>query len=287
MGWLKPEAQLIQAPQWATGNGGAHVAPAQPIPEYSVPYFGQVVSGSRIDGLKVTSTEVTIDSGFEFCPDLVKYGYPLMLKREVLPEDNQEVELGLDELAMKMFIIRLMTEETQGLSPIFELGGARQPMPVILAARADGEPFFRHEFRRLKDFFDHYMPMNDVMAHVDGACGGPDMCRTEEEFQIKLKTWCTPYVPKAEREKVPTLEELFPLGRRVEAQDLSKTELNSLVGIITKYDMKSRRIGVDFGPPYGLLALRPKNLILLRQLEIEAAPGVEEPSAPAENDMLE
>lgn len=229
-----------------------------------------MVTCTRIDGTSVHCEEAVLDDGFDFCPSLSRAGYPLMLKREPMGTAGVGASSAHDArelLAIKMLIYRLMSARGGGLSPLWQCGDGR--MPTLLAALADGGPFYPHEWRRLRHFYEEYSPMPVQLQAVD-VTPSPNACRTEEEFETKLKEWAAPKAvqPGQTHARRQRLCDRFPLGSRVEAQDLKKTDLNSLVGLVTKYDEVAQRVGVDFPPPHGLLALRPKNLLMLPALAI-------------------
>jgi len=276
MGWLKAEAQLIQAPNWQA-NGAAHAATDEARAELPVPALGTCVPCVRLAGGSASDAEVVLDAGFEFCPQLSRHGYPVMLKRE--PEAATETgggggggstgrdEAGFggwkvtpDELALKVLFYRLMSAPGEGLSPLWELGGSRGARPPpVLAARADGLPFGAREWAELRELYDARAPVAWQMRHVEAVCS--DLaCLTEDDFEAALREWCAPraWVPPAR-----TLAQRYPLGARVEARDLSRTEMNGRVGTVAAHDDARGRVGVAFEESAAPLALRPRNLLLL------------------------
>jgi hypothetical protein len=274
MGWLRPEQSLIGAPG---GDGGehAHAAIDEERPDLPVPAQGREVACARVVGASASTATATLDAGFEFCPSVARYGFPLMLKREALAGDGDGAALSDDELAAKMFVYRLMSTPSEGLSPLWATvaaDGAR--LPPLLVARADGAAFSLHDWSGLRSFFDRFAPMNAHLAALTSSTPGPDMCGTEEDFQAKLKAWCERGLRGDPRTQ--TLVDRFPAGARVEAQDLKKTELNSRVGTVEQYDETRKRVGVQFGPPHGLLSIPAKNLLLLKPRADGGAASAEE-----------
>jgi len=280
MGWLRPEPTLIQAPAWDEHGGAYHASPDQGRADHEVPARGQTVRCTRVVGSSATAVEVQLDDGFTFCPLLADCGYPLMLKRE--PQtDGAALSHDLDALATKMHALKLMTSHISGLDPLWQVGG-EEALPPILAARADGVPFLPNEWKRMRQFFDDVYPVPDVMLEA-GTVPHPDACRDMEAFEKALRRWCEPVARRraAKQPKPTTLAERYPVGSRVEAQDLKKVELNSLVGVVRQYDESKGRVGVEFPPPHGLLSLRTKNLIPLATPAEESAPAAEESVGPA------
>eukprot|EP00965_Chrysotila_dentata_P222063 6192745-Pleurochrysis_carterae.AAC.1 len=49
-----------------------------------------------------------------------------------------------------------MSSAAEGLSPLWQLG--KGPMPALLAAFGDGEPFYPHEWDALRAFFAEFAP---------------------------------------------------------------------------------------------------------------------------------
>lgn len=262
MGWLKAEPQLIQTPAHL-GDAADHAEPVAPREEMDVPAFGQTVMGTRVLGMTVTTVQVEIDQGFEFCPLLARAGYPLMLKRDMEAEPEARGPLSDDERALKRHVYRLMSAPGEGLSMLWTCRGDDVRLPPLIAVRADGEPFHKHEWKRIREFYEDYAPMDMHLAEID-AVPHPDMCRTMEDFEAKMKKHFAPRIYNYGPPKAPTLEDRFPIDSRVEAQDLKKTELNSLVGVVRRYDEAKGRVGVEFPPPVGLLSLQPKNLIPIK-----------------------
>ena len=184
-----------------------------------------------------------------------------MLKRMGKSTTDQDTPLSGTELRDKLFVLRLMTDPEQGLSPLWNGGQPRDPLPPILVARSDGKSFSKQNWDEIRDFFDTHMPQAWQLTAVD-ATASPLACFSEAAFLSSLTDWCydkgyasiSPEVSFAER---------FPLGARVEAQGLRKEQLNSLVGTVVKLDEARSRVGVDFGPPHGLLSIHTKNLLCL------------------------
>ena len=165
MGWLRPEPQLIQAPNWVE-DGAAHAAPDEPLPELPVTALGQTVTCARLCGTTTTTTTAVLDRGFEFCPALSRHGFPLMLKRE-LQDHTDRVDTGRltdEELAAKRFVYRLMTTPGEGLATLFAMGGDSTRLPPVLAARGDGVDFGASEWRQLRAYFEEYAPLDPQLA---------------------------------------------------------------------------------------------------------------------------
>lgn len=274
MGWLRPEPQLIQAPNWQR-DGAAHAEVAATRAELPVPARGSTVPCVRVTAAgAAAAAEATLDAGFEFCPQLSRLGYPLMLRREPAapapaPDADAADAAGWGgwsvtaaELAHKALLYRLMTAPGEGLSPLWEFGSSRDaPPPPVLAARADGLPLPAGEWEELASVYERRAPTAWQLVHVE-AHRSEEACLTEQDFEAVLREWCE---PRAWKPPPPTLEQRYPLGRRVEARELSRAELNGAVGVVAAHDEERGRVGVRFGdddeaPP---LALRPRNLLLL------------------------
>jgi hypothetical protein len=268
MGWLRPEPQLVQAPGWQT-DGAAHTRTDEARAELPVPALGARVPCVRITGGgDASAAEETLDAGFEFCPQLSRHGFPLMLKRELTPADTGErVEGGFGgwkvtpaQLAAKVFLYRLMSAPGEGLSPIWELGGcAGARPPAVLAARADGLPFTPADWSELREFYAAFAPTAWQLQRIE-AVTSERACMTETDFDAALKEWCA---PRAWTPPAPSLAQRYPVGARVEARGLSREALNGKVGVVAAQDEERGRVGVLFREGEAPLALRPRNLLRL------------------------
>mmetsp|Transcript_11220 Transcript_11220/g.22683 ORF Transcript_11220/g.22683 Transcript_11220/m.22683 type:complete len:399 (-) Transcript_11220:418-1614(-) len=160
----------------------------------------------------------------------------------------------------KMYAYKLMTTPGLGLPLTWNQNGTGTRLPPILACRSDGLPFTSDDWMCLCEF-QEYLDENYVAKE--------HLWYTNK---VEFKKWAEIYVRgrcygkentvvSAFPEIAPCFEFRFPLGLKVQATGLSaKPELNGLTGVVTKYDEPKLRIGVQFPPPYGLLALKHTNI---------------------------
>jgi len=160
----------------------------------------------------------------------------------------------------KMYTYKLMTTPGLGLPLTWNQNGSGTKLPPILACRSDGQPFTSDDWMCLCEF-QEYLDENYVAKE--------HLWYTNK---VEFKKWCDIYVTgkcyskdnvtvSAFPEIAPCFDFRFPLGLKVQATGLTaKPELNGLVGVVIKYDEPKLRIGVQFPPPYGLLALKHSNV---------------------------
>ncbi len=262
MGWLTPEAQMVQHPNWQA-DGAQHAATLKPAPDMPVPALNTTTQALRVQpGEAPMPINTTLDTGFDFCPRLAACGFPLMLKRELAPPDGATAP-SQPSLADKLFILRLMTAPGGGLSPLWQFNPSDR-LPPLIAARADGRPLEPAHWVALREFYDTRAPQAWQLNAID-AVSSPYECRSDEEFQVALEEWCRERGFQPPPDMPSTLAERFPVGARVEVQGLRREELNSLVGSVAQLDAERGRVGIDLGQPLGVLSIHPKNLLILKQ----------------------
>lgn len=292
MGWLKPADGLLEP----KGYWDAHRDPPPdgPVPE---PAEGCVADGKTVRGVRIggagalaimeqngqlyrmrqddvetrksldcTNDEFVLDEkSFDYVPIALLLGVPLMFKRLVeIPTEGE----GAEELRYetKMYVYKLMTTPGLGLPLTWNQNGAGTKLPPVLVARSDGVPFTQDDWACLVEFHE-WLDENYVdKEHL--------YYTNKAEFKKWVGIWTRGACLKKDSncyafaEINPCFESRFPIGLEVRAVGLAaKPELNGRKGTVQKYDEAKLRVGVEFAPPFGLLAIKHSNLELVDPAE--------------------
>ena len=200
-------------------------------------------AGVRIVGDTITAADVFVDSAFEPVPIACAVGLPIIVRREQPTGDRYK----------RYAIVRMMSDPDVGVAHReWQYGGACGPAPPVVAARKDGLPLTVDEWMLLDDFEMAMLDpgprrvlRKDLARFIADAMGGALRCGRPAHAFLDV---------------VQALDVRYPKGARVRTRGLQTRALEGAVGVVEgRYERG--RVGVLFPEPFGLKAVRPRNLL--------------------------